>query len=139
MNREQAEKEAALQRLTARKKLIGMLGLCIKAGKAIVGAELVCNAVRAASPGKTPHTVFLASDTGANTKKRVSNCCRYYEVPCRTLQLDGAALGEALGKTGYITALGITDRGMAEAIVARDEALGQTSPQTEARRMSDHL
>ena len=57
-------------------KVLGMIGLAVRAGKMISGEENIINAVRS---GKA-HMVLLASDASGNTKKMYSDKCRYYTV-----------------------------------------------------------
>ena len=111
-------KEAAklLMQLREQKKFAGLLGIAMKAGKVTAGTELVTDAIRAGSPKKCPQVVFLASDASENTKKRVTNCCGYYEIPLHAVTLTTGMLGAAIGKSGAISAVGITDKGLADAL-----------------------
>ena len=97
-------------------RICGMLGLCVKAGKAVLGAPLVLQAVRSAQTRRRPQRVFLCSDASVNTCKRVQNACRTYQVSCHILPLTGAQLGQAVGKSGVITTVGVMDAGMAHAL-----------------------
>ena len=109
--------EALLSSLQNRKKLAGLLGIAKKAGRVIAGTNLVTDAVRAGSVSKCPHGVFIASDVSDNTRKRITNCCTYYEVPLYDIPLTAAEVGDAIGKSGSTSAVGITDAGLCDAIV----------------------
>ncbi len=111
-------KEAAklLASLRQAKKFAGLLGIAQKAGKVTAGTALVTDAIRAGSPKSCPHTVFLASDASQNTQKRIENCCKYYEIPLHRTTLTTAEIGEAIGKSGAISAVGIKDAGLADAL-----------------------
>ncbi|MBQ8576793.1 MAG: ribosomal L7Ae/L30e/S12e/Gadd45 family protein [Clostridia bacterium] len=111
------EAEAMLRSLQAKKKFPGLLGIAKKAGKVIAGTNLTAEAVRSGAPAKMPHAVFVACDASENTKKRITNCCTYYEVPFYEIPLDTASVGNAIGKSGSISVVGVTDRGLADALV----------------------
>ena len=108
--------QALLARLQQAKKLCGLLGIAQKAGKVTAGTNLVTEAIRSGSPKKCPYAVFLASDASENTKKRVTNCCTFYEIPMYRTTLTTAEIGGAIGKSGSISVVGITDSGLSEAL-----------------------
>ena len=106
-----------LEQLQKKKKFAGLLGIAKKAGRVIAGTNLVTDAVRSGSPSKCPYGVFLASDVSENTRKRITNCCTYYEVPYHLIPLTIAEIGDAIGKSGSTSAVGITDPGLCDALV----------------------
>ncbi|WP_338148663.1 YlxQ family RNA-binding protein [Brevibacillus humidisoli] len=87
-----------------------MLGLTMRARKLISGEDSVIDAVRS---GKA-RLVLLASDASANTAKKVTDKCRYYEVPCHTAS-DRYQLGRAIGKEARVV-LAVTDDNLADRI-----------------------
>ena len=111
------EAQALLAALQKQKKFAGLLGIAKKAGRVIAGTNLVTDAVRAGSVSKCPQAVFLASDVSENTRKRITNCCTYYEVPLYQIPLTIAEIGDAIGKSGSVSAVGITDAGLSDALV----------------------
>jgi ribosomal protein L7Ae-like RNA K-turn-binding protein len=111
------EAEALLAALQKQKKFAGLLGIAKKAGRVIAGTNLVTDSIRAGSVSKCPHAVFLASDVSDNTRKRITNCCTYYEVPLYNIPLTIAEIGDAIGKSGNVSAVGITDAGLCDALV----------------------
>jgi ribosomal protein L7Ae-like RNA K-turn-binding protein len=106
-----------LEQLQKKKKFAGLLGIAKKAGRVIAGTNLVTDAVRSGSPSKCPYGVFLASDVTDNTRKRITNCCTYYEVPLYEIPLTIAEVGDAIGKSCSTSAVGITDPGLCDALV----------------------
>ena len=96
------------------KKLLMMLGLCLKAGYAVCGTELVCNALKNAK--NPPLLVLEASDTSENTHKRISDRCAFYKTEHIRLELGSSDIGAALGKKSLIAAVGISDAGFCQAI-----------------------
>ncbi len=111
------EAEALLASLQKQKKLAGLLGIAKKAGRVVAGTNLVTDSIRAGSVSKCPFAVFLGADVSENTRKRITNCCTYYEVPLYDIPLTVAEIGDAIGKSGSTSAVGITDAGLSDALV----------------------
>ena len=85
--------------------------LAKKAGKLAVGTPAALDAVRRARGG----AVYVAADASAATVKRISDKCAFYGAELRRLDIDGAALAHAIGKTGVVAAVYITDAGLSDA------------------------
>jgi ribosomal protein L7Ae-like RNA K-turn-binding protein len=83
------------------------LGLAMRARKLVSGEDPVIQAVRRGQA----KLVLIASDASENTKKKVSDKCTYYEVPCHSVG-DRYQLGRAIGKEARVV-LAITDENMA--------------------------
>ncbi len=66
---------------------------------------------------KVPHLVLTAQDASENTVKRITDCCRYYEIDMECLSMTGAELGHLLGKSGEVAVVGVCDEGFAKAIL----------------------
>lgn len=75
-------------------KLLGLLGICEKAGRLFSG-ELPCE--KSVKAGKTK-LCLLASDASENTVKQFQDMCSFRNVPIRSLPLTKAELGRAIGK-----------------------------------------
>ena len=86
-------------------RLCSGLGLCAKAGALIRGVPLICEALRSR---QKPALVLQASDTSPNSAKRLVDKCRTYGVRLAALPINGEELAAAIGKTGTVVALGIT-------------------------------
>ncbi len=99
--------------------LLSRLGLCVRAGKVIFGVPQICEAMRS---GKNPPlAVFEASDTSANTHKRITDKCQYYNVTQIRLSCDGATLATALGKSATLGAVAVTDPRMRDMVLQEKE------------------
>ena len=96
-----------------KERILGLAGLATRAGKVIFGTPMTCDAMRA---GKKIYLVLEACDTAENTHKRITDRCTYYHVPHRRIDVATGDLAHALGKSGDLAVVGITDRGLAEAI-----------------------
>lgn len=92
-------------------KILSSLGLCVRAGKVIFGVPMICEAMRKGGVSK-PLAVFEASDTSDNTHKRISDKCAFYGTRLYRLDIDGATLAHALGKSASLAAVAVTDERM---------------------------
>jgi len=102
----QAEEKALSEDTEGRiKRFKFALSLSRKAGKALCGAPLVCDAIRAGSL----EFVIISKNASENSKKRVSNCALHYNVKILYTELTPEALGAAVGKAS-LACLGITDK-----------------------------
>lgn len=93
--------------------LLMTVGLCAKAGKLVFGTEQICDALHS---GKKVYAVLEASDTSANTHKKLTDKCNYYGVKIFRLEADTAVLAHAVGKSSATAAVAVTDQGLAKAI-----------------------
>lgn len=91
-------------------RLATNIGLCRKAGRLIIGTELVVEALRGRTP---PSLVLIAADVSDATRKRLTDKCSYYKVGYRILPLDRAALGAALGNSSGTAAAAVCGKGFA--------------------------
>lgn len=99
----------------AEDKLLSTLGLCARARKLVTGTPMVCEALR--TGGKTPVLAVLeASDTSENTHGKLASKCTYYRVPLYRIAADTARLAHAVGKTGAVAAVGVTDENLFKAL-----------------------
>ena len=94
------------------KKALSMIGLSKKAGRLISGVPMVCDALR---DGKVCLVVY-ASHASENSVKRVRDKANTYKTVALPLDTTPEELGHWVGKTGAVSAVGITDNGFAEAI-----------------------
>ena len=99
---------------TREDKLLSTLGLCARARKLVMGTPMVCEALR---DKRNPVIAVLeASDTSGNTHKKLSDKTAFYGVPLYRLTADTAQLGRAVGKTGAVAAVGVTDENLYKAL-----------------------
>ena len=96
--------------------LLFSLGLCAKAGKLIYGVPMVCEALK---KQKSVVAVFSAADNSPNSAKRLSDRCTFYGVPLYTLSVDGDTLSSAVGKSGRLAALAVTDSNLAALVLSK--------------------
>ena len=91
----------------------GMLGLAMRAGKVVIGTEMVCTSLGKKGRVKL---VLVACDASAATKKKVITKCEFYGVPVKEVELDTGELGRLLGKTYAPATVAVTDDGFAKEI-----------------------
>lgn len=100
-------------------KALSYLGLSVRARRAVIGVNLICEALKKEKNGGRPQLVIEAAGTSPNTHKRIADRTAYYEVPCVRLSLSSEALATAVGKRGgLVGAVGVTDPNLAAAIAA---------------------
>ena len=90
--------------------LLGMLGLCARAGRLITGEKACVQAVR----GGSAFAVVLDGAASENAVKAVSRACETHGVPL--VRTGAYALGDAIGKPDRMAAA-ITDARMAARII----------------------
>lgn len=90
-----------------------MLGLCRKAGAMEIGTPLVT----ASLPKGKIKVVLLASDASANTEKRVTDKCRFYNTELVKLPVSSIEISTAIGKSGAVCTLGITDENFSKQLI----------------------
>ena len=95
-------------------RLCGMLGFAMRAGKVIIGADLVCRAI--ANKKTAPSLVVVSHSASDGTKKRICSKCEFYGIKTVQIKMSTDELGELLGKTYAPAVLGITDEGFAREI-----------------------
>ncbi len=97
-------------------RLLSALGLCAKARKLVFGTPMVCEALK---EKRKPYLVVEAGDNSENTRKRLEDRCGFYGVRKHRLEASGEALAHAVGKTGKVAAVAVTDENLALLILGR--------------------
>ncbi|NBH73618.1 50S ribosomal protein L7ae [Clostridiaceae bacterium] len=101
-----------------RQKVLNLIGLATKAGKAASGEFSTEKTVKT---GKA-FLVVVSEEASDNTKKMFTDMCTYYKVPiCYFGNKD--ELGHAMGKE-MRASLAIVDEGLAKAIVKQMNTIG---------------
>lgn len=99
-----------------KKSLLFRIGLGRKAGKLIIGAEMVCDGVR----DGTVLLVLVASDASQNSRKRILGCADYYNAEVETIDVTTEELGAAIGKSA-VACVGVTDENIVRLINSRNK------------------
>lgn len=96
------------------KRLRGMLGFAMRAGKLVIGTESVCKAM-AASKG-APRLVLISADASDGTKKKLLTKSEFYEIKAVQINMSADELGSLIGKSFAPMAVGVTDDGFSREI-----------------------
>lgn len=99
-----------MQEKPNRDRVLSMLGLAARSRNVVSGGFATEAAVK---DGKAA-LVIIAEDASGNTRKKYSNMCNYYEVPC-AFHGTKAVLGHSMGKDER-SVLAVTDEGFADSI-----------------------
>lgn len=96
------------------KALLSALGFSARSGEIIFGVPLICEALASKKKirGKYPLLVVEASDTSANTHKRISDKCAFYGVKHVRTDATIEELSSALGKNSPIAAVALTNENL---------------------------
>lgn len=87
-----------------------IVGLAFRAGRCSIGEETVIKAVQ----GKNAKLVLLANDISDQTRKKITDKCKTYNIPAVTVD-DRETLGHSIGKSQRV-AIAILDVGFARKI-----------------------
>ncbi len=113
---------------TPKDKLLSTVGLCARARKLVIGTPMVCESLR--KQPTRPRAVLEASDTSDNTHEKLLAKCAYYRTPLYRIPADTSELGHAVGKSGLVAAVGVTDENLLRALTPHlpaPEMLPETS------------
>ena len=94
-------------------RFFGMLGLCRRAGKTVLGTEMICKQMREKNK---PVLVLIASDVSENTRSKLIGKSIFYSIPYIVVEVHGGKLAGCVGKVGFLAAVAITDRRFAHEI-----------------------
>ena len=119
------------------RRLRGMLGFAMRAGKIQIGTELVCRSM----PTKAaPKLVVISLGASAATKKKLTTKCEFYGIKKVQIDMSTDELGTLLGKTYSPAAIGIMDEGFAKEIEKLSNSSNDTTDgRNSAQRNADGL
>ncbi len=101
--------------MTKEERIRGYVGLAAKGGKVVSGEFSTEKAVKSGRAS----LVILAADASENTKKKFTNMCEFYELPCLEFG-DREQLGQAVGKE-FRASIAILDPKLAAAVLKLEE------------------
>lgn len=90
------------------------LGLCKRAGALVCGTPMICTALREGK--RKPLIVVMASDVSDGTRKKLTDKCAFYQTKLVSIDADCGMLASAVGKTGALAAVAVTDENLAELV-----------------------
>lgn len=93
-------------------RLFGMIGFAMRAGKVIIGTELICSSM----PKGKIKLVLICSSASDSTRKKLFVKSDFYNISAIEVDIDTERLGQILGKAYAPAAVAITDEGFASEI-----------------------
>ncbi len=90
-----------------------MLGFAMRAGKIIVGTELVCRAM----PSGRVRLVVVSDGASDSTKKKLTVKSDFYGISSVVADIDTEELARIIGKESAVAAVAVTDDGFAAEIL----------------------
>lgn len=112
--------------------ILGLLGLCRRAGQLTIGDEAVLELCRA---GRAK-LLLLSADAGESTAKRARRMSEQAKIPLLRLDVGRERLGAALGR-GMCAVCAVSDAGFAAA-AAKKLAEDEPAFQAVAQQLSQH-
>lgn len=97
-------------------RLAGMLGFAMRAGKLILGTDIVCRAMPKRGGGRVLLVAVSCTASDA-TKKKLFTKSEFYGIRAIEIPVSIDELGRLLGKSHPTAAVGITDEGFAKEIL----------------------
>lgn len=97
------------------RRLYGMLGFAMRAGRLVIGTESVCKAM-AKRGNERVRLVLIALDASDGTKKKLLTKAEFYGVDAIEINIDQSELGRLLGKLYAPATVAVTDDHFAEEI-----------------------
>ena len=94
-----------------------MLGFAMRAGKIIVGTELVCKAM----PSGRVKLVVISDGASDSTKKKLTVKSDFYGIGSVVADIDTEELARIIGKESAAAAVAVTDDGFAREILKLSE------------------
>lgn len=97
-------------------RLAGMLGFAMRAGKLILGTDIVCRAMPKRGGGRVLLVAVSCTASDA-TKKKLFTKSEFYGIKATEIAVSTDELGRLLGKSHPTAAVGVTDEGFAKEIL----------------------
>lgn len=92
-------------------RVVGFLGLCMRAGRIISGQEACVDLIRREEAA----LVLMDATASENTQKRITDACHSHQTPL--WMLSEGSLGAAIGKRGRMV-IALKDDGMAQNLLS---------------------
>jgi len=99
--------------INVKQRLFGMLGFATRAGKTIVGTDLVCKAM----PGGKVKLTVISRGASDSTKKKLTVKSEFYGIKSLLADIDTEELGRVVGKSSAVAAVAVTEDMFAQEIL----------------------
>ena len=91
-------------------KILSFAGLARRAGKTVLGTDLVLSAIQA----EKAFLVLVASDASERTKKQLCDKCISHNVKLVLIPATRDEMAKAAGKNAPVAAIAVTDKNFAK-------------------------
>jgi len=92
-----------------------MLGFAMRAGRVVIGTDLVCKSMSRSGKDK-PRLILLSEGASEGARKKIRTKAEFYGIDLVTVNLSPDELGRLLGKTTTPVTVAIIDDGFAREI-----------------------
>ena len=119
------------------KRLRGMLGFAMRAGRVTIGTEQVIALLRRGGNGPS-RIVLITADASGGTRKKITDKCDFYGAESAILPMSSEELGALLGKISAPRAVAVTDAGFTREIkktLGKDVFAAETEEQDGRERI----
>lgn len=93
-------------------RYLNLVGLAFGARKCVLGQDIIVKHIQQ----NKAKLVLIAEDTGIQTMKKITDKCKFYNVPFRIVD-NREILGQAMGKSERV-AVAIIDQGFAKKMMS---------------------
>ena len=97
-----------------KEKFLSMLGFSRRAGKVLIGTPLVTSSL----PSGKVKIVYYTVDASDNTKKRINDKCKFYNVKCIMAEIPSDVIGKMVGMNAPVCVIGVTDDNFSKQLTA---------------------
>ena len=97
-------------------RIKGMLGFAMRAGKAVLGTDLILSSMSIKGKGRV-WVVVISCEAADNAREKLTAKALHAGIPVVEVDIGMAELGKLLGKTYAPCAVAVTDEGFAKEIV----------------------
>ncbi len=121
-----------------KRKIISYVGFARKCGACAVGTDsAIAEARRSGAAGKI--CVAISSDASERTLKQIKDKCSYYGVPLVETGLTGDEIARAAGKKMTVSAVAITDKNLARAVLSLEDAADNSDPDSGDEQLKERI
>ena len=121
-----------------KRKILSYVGFARKCGACAVGTDsVIAEARRIGAAGKI--CVVTSSDASERTLKQIKDKCSYYGTALVEAGLTGDELARAAGKKMTVSAVAITDKNLARAVLSLEDAADASGPEGGDEQLKERI
>ena len=117
-----------------KKKALSYIGFARRCGRCAIGTEQVIAEVRRCGAGVC---VALAADASDRTKKQIRDKCAFHGARLLALEFGGEELANAVGKDMNVSAVAVTEKKLAAALISLDTDGTDIAPDRQGAQLNE--